>query len=138
MRDSKKDVRLAAASTLALSTQGEMLLVEGLLQDKLPTVRVAAATGLRRVGAQSIRTLLLALQDSNVAVRDAAGRAILGIGVDSIVREMSGRPQTQQAAFILSAKQLLASGRTQSDGVKYALLQVISQIESETTAHDAK
>eukprot|EP00949_MAST-11_sp_MAST-11-sp1_P000433 g433.t1 len=138
MRDSKKDVRLAAASTLALSTQGEMLLVEGLLQDKLPTVRVAAATGLRRVGAQSIRTLLLALQDSNVAVRDAAGRAILGIGVDSIVREMSGRPQTQQAAFILSAKQLLASGRTQSDGVKYALLQVISQIESETTAHDAE
>jgi len=66
--------------------QGELLFIEGVTKDKNPLIRKECAFGLGEIGPSTFRTLLLALHDSNRAVRNAAGEAILnGMKVQDII-----------------------------------------------------
>ena len=63
---------------------GELLLVEGLLRDK---VCLAITHGLSLVGPACIRTLMLALSDQNDAVSKSAARVIVNFGLEAITEE---------------------------------------------------
>ena len=97
LRDNDELVRVAAAKVLAKAEpQGEMLLIEGLLQDEDERVRVAITHGLSVVGPSCIRTAILALSDSSSAVRNAVSNVILGFGVDGIAGEIKKRNITSR------------------------------------------
>lgn len=71
LKDPDIDVRVTAASSLALSgPQGILLLVEGLQRDYSAAVRAACAVGLSSpaVGTKASRVLMLALRDKNTEV----------------------------------------------------------------------
>ncbi len=54
-----------------------MLFIEGVIKEPNWQVRAECATGLGRIGVTAFRTLLLALNDCEQSVRDAAASAIL-------------------------------------------------------------
>lgn len=79
-------MRQTAARVLAnTGPHGEKLLIEALLKDSIPLIRASAAYGLKFVGPQTIRTLLLALNDKDSSVIKEATSTIEEIGIDAIV-----------------------------------------------------
>ena len=70
----------------SFGAQGELLFIEGVTKDKNPVIRKECAYGLGDIGSSTFRTLLLALHDSNRAVRTAAGEAIVkGMDTNTIM-----------------------------------------------------
>jgi hypothetical protein len=53
------------------------MFIEGVSKEPNSQIRAECAFGLGTIGAQTFRTLLLALHDSTMLVKDAASRAIL-------------------------------------------------------------
>lgn len=87
LKDREQLVREAAAAALAeAGPHGELLLIEGVLKDSNPVIRASAAFGLMRIGARTIRTLLLAMNDRDSTVRQAVGRAIQYLGLQNVIR----------------------------------------------------
>ncbi|KNC46333.1 uncharacterized protein AMSG_02785 [Thecamonas trahens ATCC 50062] len=112
LNDDAADVRRKAAHALAdYGPQGELLLIEGVLKDPHPRVRSAAAYGLGILGAQSTRTLLLALNDPAPAVIRSASRALLAIGLQPIVATLAQRPPSQRDSVAVSARDVIAQDR---------------------------
>jgi HEAT repeat protein len=86
LKDKNKVVRETAAEVLAMTgPHGEKLLIEGLLKDSISLIRTSCAIGMRFVGPQTIRTLLLALNDKDPQVIKAAADTIEAIGVNAFV-----------------------------------------------------
>ena len=56
---------------------GELMFIEGISKENSPMVRAECAFGLGKIGAQTFRSLLLALRDTVQVVKDSASRAIL-------------------------------------------------------------
>jgi HEAT repeat protein len=112
LRDKDKVVRLAAAKVLARAApQGEMLLIEGLLQDKEEKVRVAITHGLSVVGPACIRTMMLALSDRSDAVREAAANVILGFGAEMIAEELKKRSSASRESLAHEIRALVQDTR---------------------------
>jgi HEAT repeat protein len=134
LRDSDQVVRLAAAKVLANSSpQGEMLLIEGLLQDKDERVRVAITHGLKHVGPSSIRTLLLAMRDHSKSVRKASSEVIIFFGIDGIAKVLLERPETARTAVVHELKNLLKKKEfIYPDGTNQVLLGVIGRLSGFT------
>ena len=133
LRDSDATVRKAAAIVLARSSsQGEMLLIEGLLQDREEKVRVAITHGLKFVGPRTIRTLLLAMRDRSSSVVNATSYAICSFGVESIARVLLERQETSRAAVVHELKSLLQSQRKYPEGVSAVLLGVCGKLSGFT------
>eukprot|EP00753_Platysulcus_tardus_P001283 PLAT11240.1.p1 GENE.PLAT11240.1~~PLAT11240.1.p1 ORF type:complete len:1416 (-),score=538.46 PLAT11240.1:34-4254(-) len=106
MKDSLAAVRSTAAAVLAqLGPQGEMVLMEGALKDSSALIRATAMGGLLKVGPRTVRTLLLALHDSDESVRLAASDALLELGDGRILAVLQKRPPSQRAAVAMSLKE---------------------------------
>lgn len=85
LKDKEAGVSQCAAEAIAdTGAHGELLLIEGALKDSNPTIRRSSLYGLTRVGAQTIRTLLLACNDREPSVRQVAGEAILCLSLNEI------------------------------------------------------
>ena len=139
LRDRDAVVRKSAAEVLARAApRGEMLLIEGLLQDKEERVRVAIAHGLRTVGAQSVRTLLLALQDQSAKVRAAVADAILSFGVNEIARELASRSEGNRQSVVHELKALLESHVVYSPKLDQMLLVLVGRLSGFTMYSERK
>jgi HEAT repeat protein len=133
LRDLDQIVRLASAKVLANSApQGEMLLIEGLLQDKEEKVRVAITHGLKHVGPRTIRTLLLSMRDRSKQVRHASSEAIVAFGIGGIAGVLLQRPVTARTAVVHELKGLLQNGIRYSDAVCQVLLGLIGRLSGFT------
>ena len=133
LKDADQIVRLASAQVLANSApQGEMLLIEGLLQDKEEKVRVAITHGLKHVGPRSIRTLLLAMRDRSKKVRDASANVVVFFGVNGIGQVLMDRPTTARTAVVHELKSLLQNERVYPDGTSQVLLGLIGRFSGFT------
>ena len=133
LRDNDATVRRAAALVLAKSSpQGEMLLIEGLLQDRDEKVRVAITHGLKFVGPRTIRTLLLAMRDRSTSVVNATAHVISSFGVESIARVLFERQETSRTAVVHELKSLLQTQRKYPEGVSAVLLGLIGRLSGFT------
>ena len=133
LRDNDVIVRTTAAEVLAKSVpQGEMLLIEGLLQDRDEKVRVAITQGLKVVGSRTIRTLFLAMRDKSIQVREAAANVVIDFGVDNIVLVLAKRANTARTAVVHELKSLLQSDVTFPDGTSQMLLALIGRLSGFT------
>jgi HEAT repeat protein len=87
-----------------------LTLIEGALKHSSPAVRASCVYGLARIGAQTVRTLLLVLyNDQDYGVREEAANAVEGLGVGSIVATLRQRSRSQQESVVLSLKEILTS-----------------------------
>ena len=133
LRDNDSVVRTTAAKVLAKSApQGEMLLIEGLLQDRDEKVRVAITQGLKTVGPTTIRTLLLAMRDKSSNVRHAASNVVTSFGVENIEIILSKRPATARTAVLHELKSLLQSDVDYPHGTGQVLLALMGRISGFT------
>lgn len=66
------------------------MFIEGVTKDKSANIRAECATGLGKVGVQSLRILLITLNDDSPIVREAASAAILkNMTTEDIKQEFS-------------------------------------------------
>eukprot|EP00762_Andalucia_godoyi_P003431 ANDGO_04287.mRNA.1 PBS lyase HEAT domain protein len=77
LKDADRGVRTEAAECLSkCAPQGELLLVEALLKDQNPLVRLTSIVGLEKLGPRSSRALLLSLEDHDDSVWGASQKVL--------------------------------------------------------------
>ena len=107
-----------------------MLLVEGIMQDQDDRVRVAISHGLGIIGAQCIRTLLLALSDSSPSVVNAVAKTIISFGSSAIAEVLLDRGRDTCDAVSHEIKNILHGRQRFPSKLEQMLLVVLGKINS--------
>lgn len=72
-------------------------------------VSLPSRYGLRLLGPQTFRTMLLALADRDAAVRLAVAQAIEAVGQSALLGSLQTRSRSQREAVVLCAQEVLVS-----------------------------
>lgn len=129
MKDSDEGVRQDAAAALSRAhTQGQVLLVEAALKDSSVAVRCSALHGLQLLGPTNTGAVLLAMQDVDSSVKEAACSALVSFSLsENISRVLSSLSQAQQMMITQSARAALnETGDTRVQKVLVSIIQNLS------------
>ena len=88
---------------------GELLFIEGVSKEQNPQLRAECALGLGSIGAQTFRSLLLALHDEVQIVKDAASQAILNNMSIYKIRQNFEENVHQRETICCTIKELIAT-----------------------------
>ena len=108
---------------------GELMFIEGISKEASPQIRAECAFGLGSIGAQTFRTLLLALHDGSMLVKDAASRAILdNMSAEDIEEQFQDRAHQKQT-ICCTIKELLSNNNQRSHSfLRNNILSLLQQI----------
>ena len=129
LSDKDINVRKQTASVLAtLKPKGEFFLVEACLNASSAIVRAAAAWGLRKVGPSCIRTLFVALKDSNKKVQQVVRQTIRSFEIYDIVESVNERDPTLKDSYKANIMEILDDVNEEDNGLKAHLLNVVQRL----------
>merc|ERR1711991_1255566 len=128
---SDKDVNVRKQTAIVLATlkpKGEFFLVEACLNAVSPTVRSAAAWGLRKVGPSCIRTLFVALKDSSKKVQQTVRQTICSFEVLDIIDSINGRDSSLRNSYKANIMEILDDVNEEDNDLKAHLLNVVRRL----------
>ena len=114
----------------SLGPQGELIFIEGLVNDPNPVIRANCAIGLGEIGVHTIRTLLVGLHDEEEGVRSTVEKVIVTqMNISDVVNYFVENDEGQLASLKIAIKDIVENNYPLSMFAKNYLNQLLEEIE---------
>jgi HEAT repeat protein len=131
LKDKESTIQQYAINCIkALGPQGELIFIEGLVNDPNPVIRANCAIGLGEIGVHTIRTLLVGLHDEEEGVRTTVEKVIVTqMNIADVVNYFAENEGGQLSSLKIAIKDLIENNYPLSMFAKNYLNQLIEEIE---------